>query len=301
LAYSNYRDHSRAQGAADTGLTVASATAQPAGVPDSVLALKAQHGYQAQTVLAVLLVLAWLALLWGCSSRAAGTEIAQGHGAVPLSPDQCQANGEIQRAALGQPRPGYDGASVIEPGDQLAIDFYLNPEFNQDVTVGLDGKVSLRLVGRMAVAGKTPTQLAAELNQAYLRELRSPGVTVRVVGTPGRRVYVGGEVTHPGAVGLEPGMTVLQAISVAGGFTEYANKKKIVLIRRDACGQPHRELLNLKLALAHPENGENVALAPRDLLVVPPTTIANVDLFVKHYITGVMPLPPQLYMPLPVP
>jgi polysaccharide export outer membrane protein len=113
-----------------------------------------------------------------------------------------------------------DTTSLIEPGDQLATDFYLSPELNTKVTVGPDGNMALPVAGVVRAAGLIPGHLAALLNQAYLRELRNPNVTVHILGTPGRQIYVGGEVAHPGAFPPLPGMTALQAISTAGGLGE---------------------------------------------------------------------------------
>ena len=88
------------------------------------------------------------------------------------------------------------GSYVIRPGDELQIDFYLNPEFNRDVMVRPDGQVALDLVGTMSAAGITPEQFAAKLNRAYARELRNPGATVHLKNSPSWRVYVQGQVAH---------------------------------------------------------------------------------------------------------
>jgi len=186
---------------------------------------------------------------------------------------------------------------VIKPGDELHIAFYLSPEFDRDATVRTDGNVVLPLVGDMRAAGLTPKELAAEVDQAYLKELRNPEATVRVLKSPSRRIYVQGQVTHAGVFDLEPGMTALQAIAEAGGVTETAAADSAVLIRRDACGEPQGMVVNLTAA----DSGkkiDDVALMPSDVLVVPRSKIGNVDLFVKQYIAGLLPFPPYFAMPL---
>jgi len=236
----------------------------------------------------------WLLLAWGCSSHASRqAELPQGRSPSLLSPQQCEANAAIAKAAME------DATSLIEPGDQLAINFYLSPEFNTKVTVGPDGNISLPVAGVVRAAGLTPGHLAALLDQAYRRELRNPNATVHILGTPGRQIYVGGEVAHPGAFPLLPGMTVLQAISTAGGFGEYAKIKKVVLVRRDACGVAHSETLNLKTALTHPDNGQDVALVAHDLLVVTPKKVKDTNLWVRHYMQNMMPVPFEPYMVIP--
>ncbi len=202
-------------------------------------------------------------------------------------------------AAMLAAQEAEKGNYVIRPGDQLQLDFYLNPEFNRDVTVRPDGAISLDLVGSVTAADKTPEQLAATLNQAYLRELRNPGVSVRLKGSPSWRVYVQGQVAHAGAFTLQPGMTAMQAIADAGGITESAGADQAVLIRRDACGNAQGMAVNLHAADGGSgKNIEDIALMPSDVLVVPRSRIANVDLFVKQYVKDLIPIQPYLPIPL---
>jgi len=231
-----------------------------------------------------------VAALAGCSSSA----------------DRGDTRGGVAQAGTCQPADmvspfestGPDAKNfLIRPGDQLHIGFYLSPEFDRDVTVRPDGKIVLPLVGEMPAAGLTPAQLANQVNQSYLKELRNPEATIHITKSPSRRIYVQGQVTHAGAFDLQPGETALQAIAEAGGLTETGAADNAVLIRRDACGQPQGMEINLGAA----DDGkkvDDVALAPSDVLVVPRTKIGNVDLFVKQYIAGLLPFPPYFAMPL---
>ncbi|MGH7986037.1 MAG: polysaccharide biosynthesis/export family protein [Candidatus Binataceae bacterium] len=214
--------------------------------------------------------------------------------ASAMSPDQCMANGAIEKAAENDQR-GY----IIQPGDDLQVGFYLNPEFNDDVTVRPDGKITLRLVGDVQAAGQTPEQLANALDKDYLRELRNPGAVIHVKSMPDREVYVQGQVNKPGEFPLEPGMTALQAISDAGGETDVANKTAVV-IRRDACGIPRSINISLANAVKDPSGGEDLALMPRDILVVPRSSIGSVDLFVKQYIRDMLPVEPYMSASAPL-
>ncbi len=208
-----------------------------------------------------------------------------------LSPEQCDANARIQAAEA-------DNVTYrIQPGDQLDISFYLNPEFNDEVSVRPDGKITLRLVGSVQAAGLTPDQLAQELDKGYSSELRDPGASVHVKSMPSREVYVEGRVVKPGAFPLQPGMTALQAISDAGGFADDASDSSVVLIRRDMCGTPHGTKLDLNAAVNKDGSDEDVALLPRDMIVVPRSGIGNVDLFVQQYIRNLIPVQP--YFPIP--
>jgi protein involved in polysaccharide export with SLBB domain len=210
----------------------------------------------------------------------------------PISAEQCAALEQIHESAAQE--TGYQ----IQPGDQLAIDFYLNSEFNDNVTVDPQGKIALRLVGSLQAAGLTPDQLASSVDKAYQNELRNPGAVVHIHNMPGRQVYVQGEVSKPGAFPLQPGMTVVQAVALAGGTTGDSAPDNTVLIRHDACGQAQGSKVNLAAAMKNPSAGDDVALMSQDVVVVPRSKIANIDLFVKHYIRDAMPFEPYIAPPI---
>lgn len=252
-----------------------------------------KHRHTWISLLAGAIAIAGLLMIaaYGCSGSAEESDMKTAEAAgAHQSPEQCMNGARIQEAAT---RTNSAGEYVIQPGDQLALDFYLNPEFNDDVTVRPDGKVTLRLIGDIQAAGLTPDQLAEELDKGYLSELRNPDAAVHVKNMPSRQVYVQGQVSKPGAFPLEPGMTALQAISQAGGLTEQAGSDA-VLIRRDACGQPYGVKINVASANGRGSSTKDVALAPRDILVVPRSGIASADLFVKQYIQGLLPIPPYM-------
>jgi protein involved in polysaccharide export with SLBB domain len=239
-------------------------------------------------------------VLAGCSSsRNSHTESAGANGANQvgtLSPEQCESGAAIQSAAL-KSSPDQN-TYRIQQGDDLAINFYLSPEFDDETTVSPDGNIHMRLVGSLAAAGMTPAELAQEIDKAYAGELRTPDAVVQVKTMPSRQVYVEGQVTHPGAFPLEPGMTALQAVADAGGVTQDAGDKGAVLIRRDACGRPAGQELDLASAAKHPEGGDDVMLMPYDVLVIPRSKIANMDLFVQQYIRGLLPIQPSPTIPI---
>lgn len=239
--------------------------------------------------------------LSACSSSASANnrgDVAGGRGmaeSAMMNPEDCAASGggAFENAAL-------DNRNYhIQAGDQLAIDFYLNSEFNDNVSVQPDGNIILRLVGPLRAAGLTPAQLASEINTAYAKELKDPGATVHVQNMPSRQVFVEGQVSHPGAFQLQPGMTALQAIANAGGVTDEAAPDSAVLIRRDACGRVEGSKLDLASAVDSPDKGEDVMLAPHDTLIIPRSRIANMDLFVQQYIRGLLPIQPYITPPIP--
>jgi len=230
--------------------------------------------------------------LVGCAASSSNRELNRtASAATALTAEQCAAGAQIQAASET------DSTYLIQPGDQLGIEFYLNPEFNDEIVVRPDGKITLRLIGDVAAAGLTPTRLSEELDKDYQHELREPNAAVHIKNMPSRQIYVAGEVTKPGAVSLDPGMTALQAIASTGGLTPESGDT-VVLIRRDFCGSPQRMDIDLKSAMKSPAQGEDLALMPRDILVVPRSGIANVDLWVDQHIRKLIPVNP--YIPIPM-
>jgi polysaccharide export outer membrane protein len=234
-----------------------------------------------------------------CALALAGCAAAPSHGETnrtalapnAITPEQCAAGAMIQAASET------DSTYLIQPGDQLGIEFYLNPDFNDDIVVRPDGKITLRLIGDIPAAGLTPARLSQQLDKDYLQELRDPNAAVHVKNMPSRQIYVEGEVTKPGAVTLDAGMTALQAIASTGGLTPESGDTA-VLIRRDFCGSPQRTDIDLKAAMKSPAQGEDLALLPRDILLIPRSGIANVDLWVDQHIRKLIPVNP--YLPIPM-
>jgi protein involved in polysaccharide export with SLBB domain len=235
-------------------------------------------------------------LMAGCSTNDHRGDFANASEVGGLSAEQCEAEAAIHAAAL---HTTDENSYTIQPGDELAIDFYLDPEFNDQVSVSPTGNITLRLIGSLPAAGLTPSELANHIDKKYLTELRSPDAVVHVKNMPEREVYVQGQVNKPGSFPLQNGMTALQAIADAGGVTPDANDDSVVLIRRDACGRAAGERIDVASAIKDPGNGEDAVLMPRDIIVVPRSRISNIGLFVRQYIRDLLPIQP--YMPIPVP
>ncbi len=178
----------------------------------------------------------------------------------------------------------------MQPGDEMDIKFFFNPEINQTVFVRPDGKISLPVVDDVQAAGLTPSELDALITQIYARELRKPMVTVIVKTFTGRQVYVGGEVGKPGVVQLGPHMTALQAVINAGGFLETAKPEATLVIRRQ--GGETDAPIPIRLDLEESIDGEttmgDIQLYAGDVVYVPKTFIANANLFVKQYISQLL-------------
>ena len=161
-----------------------------------------------------------------------------------------------------------DPAYVIGPEDVLDINVWKEPDVSRTVPVRPDGKISLPLINDVQAAGSTPQQLASAVTEKLRKYLNEPQVTVIVTATNSQRVFVVGEVLRAGAFPLIPGMTVLQALSSAGGFTTFADVKKIHVMR--LVNGKHVEMpFNYRDVLRGDNPNQNIQLEPGDTVVVP--------------------------------
>ena len=160
--------------------------------------------------------------------------------------------------------PGY----VIGEEDVLDINVWKEGEISRTVPVRPDGKISLPLVNDVQAAGLTPMQLSMVITERLRKFLAEPQVTVIVTGINSRRIYLVGEVARAGAFPMLPNMTVLQALSSAGGFTQFANLSGIYVLRNEN-GKQVKLPFNYKEVLKGNRPEQNVILKPGDTIVVP--------------------------------
>ncbi len=178
----------------------------------------------------------------------------------------------------------------IQTGDLLDIKFFYNPELNEQVTVRPDGRIALQLIKEIDAVGKTPAQLTDILTGKYAPQIKNPEITVLIRSFSTQKVYVDGEVNKAGLVALAEPMTVLQAISQAGGAKlDTAKLEEVILIRKTSQSGKITMTLNLGKALDGTDQTQDLTLMPYDIVFVPRTTITNVDLWVDQYIRKLIP------------
>jgi polysaccharide export outer membrane protein len=156
----------------------------------------------------------------------------------------------------------------IGSGDKLQINVYKEADLSQALQVRPDGRITMPLIGDLAAAGQTPMQLQRRLSESLREFVANPVVTVMVVEVADRTIYVMGEVNTPGAVPLKPAMTVLQALAVAGGFKEFANKGGIKVLRKTP-GSDRVETIPFSYKDAVRTDAPVFYLAEGDTVVVP--------------------------------
>jgi polysaccharide export outer membrane protein len=186
-----------------------------------------------------------------------------------VSPD-AEPNVRVQT----QPAPAEPGQQDlpdyhIGAGDVLKISVWREPDASVDgVAVRSDGKISLPLIREVFALGLMPSELEQLLTREFSRYINNPAVTVIVKEINSQKVYLVGGVVRPGSLPLRTPMTVLQVLAEAGGLTDYAKRKKIYILRKDA-GQESRIYFNYEAVLKGESPEQNISVRAGDTIVVP--------------------------------
>jgi len=161
-----------------------------------------------------------------------------------------------------------DDSYLIGPGDVLSIDIWKEPELSKQVSVRLDGHISLPLVNDIEAAGLTLAQLREQLAEKYKDFVDVPEVSVTLIESRSKRIYLLGKVNTPGEYPLQKNMTVVQAISLAGGLAEWADSADMRLIRKIK-GTERTFRVDYDAIVSGEDLGQNVQLQPDDTIFVP--------------------------------
>lgn len=157
---------------------------------------------------------------------------------------------------------------MIGANDVLNIFVWKEPDLTQDVVVTPDGRISFPLIGEVVAQGRTVGELRKIFTEKLSKYVEDPEITVIVKQSYSRFIYVIGNVKKVGPLRLEQDMTVLQAISKAGGFAEWAKTKKILIVRREG-----KKEVQFRFNYNEFTDGKNVkqniVLKPNDTVVVP--------------------------------
>lgn len=160
---------------------------------------------------------------------------------------------------------------LIGPGDSVEIFVWGNPELLASVPVRPDGKITTRLVEDIPASGRSPTQLARDIEEAYSKYVKDVVVSVTVndfVGIPSQQVRVVGEASEPLSVPFKKHMSLLDLMIAVGGLTEFADGNKTVLIRG---GRDDQRTYSLRVEdlVKDGDISANVALMPGDIVIIP--------------------------------
>ena len=157
---------------------------------------------------------------------------------------------------------------VIGPEDLLSIHVWKEEALTRQVPVRSDGKISLPLVDEVHAAGLTPLQLKEKLTLRLKEFIDNPSVSIIVAEANSQKVYVTGEVRTPGVYPLRGETRLLQVIPMAGGFTEWADQKKVLIIRKEG-EKDKRIVVNYKKIVSGEDMSANIVLKPGDTIIIP--------------------------------
>jgi polysaccharide export outer membrane protein len=175
---------------------------------------------------------------------------------------------------------GQSGEYAIGEGDALRITVWQNDDLNQEVVVGPDGNISFPLIGEVQVLGLTITQVDKEITERLKNYIKLPEVSISVKKVVGSKVIVLGQVAYPGVYGVSGRKTILEAIALAGGFTNDAVVSSVILVR-GGLEDPQGKRIDLNKSLRGVNPHGNVALESEDIIFVPKKFISDINYFLN--------------------
>lgn len=191
---------------------------------------------------------------------------------LPLLAGACTSS-QTRTATPPEAAAGQPSSYLIGPGDSLQVFVYRAPELSVEVPVRPDGRISMPLVSDIDAVGRTPVELAKQVEERLKQYVREPNVTIIVrsfVGPTSRQIRIVGEAATPRSIPYREGLTVLDVLIEGGGLTRYAAGNRARLIRREREGDPPQVIpVRLSDLLRDGDIAQDVALRPGDTLVIP--------------------------------
>lgn len=227
--------------------------------------------------------LATVLLALSCAGRTLAADV--------ISPVASSGAGAPAAANPAPDTTGVDWSTVPEyrivPGDLLSLDFGpradLNGDILREVTVRPDGRISVFPVGDVVAAGHSPRELEAELVKLLSADIREPRVTVELTKMAANQVHVLGDVMKPGPVPADPYLTVVQAITAAGGFRDGANKNAVLVFSRNGSSTVNVAIVHVDSELKMGGLAGDLRLSRFDIVYVPRGPIGNLEQYTRMF------------------
>ncbi|HVY88035.1 MAG TPA: polysaccharide biosynthesis/export family protein [Hyphomonadaceae bacterium] len=181
------------------------------------------------------------------------------------------------------------------PGDKLRIDIRTAPELSGELTIAPDGRVSLANIGPVMAAGRTVKELQDAIEDIYGNELIDPSLVITPTGFGSQKIFVGGEVKQPGVFELPGEIDPLQAILLAGGWTENGKSTHVIVMRRAPGGQMMTRVVDVRAGLAKQQLYDIGPMKRFDVVYVTRKAISDENLFVKQFIRDALPIDFSLF------
>lgn len=188
-----------------------------------------------------------------------------------------------------------DPAYRLYPGDKLRVDVRTAPELSADLTIAPDGRVTLPTLGPVMIGGHDVAGAEAALSRALSRELLDPAVVITATEFGSQKIFIGGEVREPGVFDLPGEIDPLQAIVMAGGWTDEGKPTKVIVMRRAPGGELMTRVVDVRNGLARQDLYDVGPLRRFDVIYVTRKAIADENLFVRQFVRDALPIDFSLF------
>ena len=212
--------------------------------------------------IASLAVAGWLLGAAALPAQTATAELKTPEAAATAKPAEPPAAADTTTRTVAPPE------YIVGEADVLRVNVWKEPEVSQTVVVRTDGNISLPFINDVKVSGMTPLQIQNTVAEKLKGFLNNPQVTVTVTEIRSKRAFITGEVIRPGGYSLNAQTSVLQLIAQAGGFTPFAKRDSILVLRTEN-GKPVRYKFKYKQVVQGKNTDQNISLHPGDTVVVP--------------------------------
>jgi polysaccharide export outer membrane protein len=222
----------------------------------------------------------------------------------------CVAAGATLAGCVGDPLPAQspqfpvasyaawnrmDAEYRFYPGDKLKIDIRTAPELNAEVQIAPDGRITLPTVGPLMAGNLSISELKHAIEQKFSSELVDPSLTVTPTTIGSQKIFIGGEVKSPGVFELPGEIDPLQAILLAGGWTDNGRATHVIVMRRGPGGKLLTRVVDVKNGLAQQSLYEIGPLRRFDVVFVTRKAIADENLFMKQWFRDALPIDFSLF------
>ena len=171
----------------------------------------------------------------------------------------------------------------LSPGDIIEVFVWQNPDLTKEVIVGPDGMISYPLVGRMKAIGLTLDTLESRFKTEFAKYIKFPQVSIMIKKFSGHKIIVLGEVLYPGIYSYQGAINLIEAVALAGDFTQNAHISSVLIVRGGFSGKPSVERINMAKVVTRGivDKGKDINLKPNDVVYVPRTFVANLNKFMS--------------------
>jgi polysaccharide export outer membrane protein len=184
-------------------------------------------------------------------------------------------------ASDATPLSGDEVKYFIASGDEIEVFVWKNPDLSKVVIVDPDGRISYPLVGRIKVSGLSIEELEKQIQERISEYVISPQVSLMMRKFSGNKIIVLGEVTYPGIYTYTGAINLIEAVGLAGDFTDQAHSESVIVVRGNLKENPQVMRINMIKAITRGTSDSRIILQPNDVIFIPKTFVANLNKFIN--------------------